>query len=151
MVTSYLSLARRKQFVDQGRVFASYDNALANVPFLIQMIYAVCLMAKSDVAAKVFSLMLAVNTALAIYAFAHRFFTRRIAAMHCLSFSLREWWLKVSVTTRIDVSLAGMLFAATYAMIIFLETDQRKWLWVSAILAGFSLGLNTLLHCGWSL
>ena len=131
-----------QQFVDQGRVYASYDNALANIPFLIQMIYAACLIAKSDVAAKVFSLTLAINTAFAIYAFGRRFLTRRVATIALFIFFASGMVVEVAVTTRIDVTLAGMLFAATYAMIIFLETNQRTWLWVAAILAGFSLGIK---------
>src|SRR5262249_10250124 len=55
--------------------------------------------------------------------------------------------VEVGVSTRIDVSLAGMLFLATYAMILYLNTRELKWLVASAILSGFSLGikLNALL------
>jgi hypothetical protein len=47
--------------------------------------------------------------------------------------------VELAVTTRIDVSLAGMLFACTYAMINYLSTRSRAWLWLSAVFAGFSL------------
>jgi hypothetical protein len=58
--------------------------------------------------------------------------------------------VEVGVTARIDVSVAGMLFLGTYAMIIHLETGSRGWLFTSAILSGFSLGikLNALLWIG---
>jgi len=40
--------------------------------------------------------------------------------------------LQVNQRARIDVSLAGMLFACTYAMINYLSTRSRAWLWLSA-------------------
>jgi len=48
----------------------------------------------------------------------------------------------VAVTSRIDLTLTGMLFLATYAMIVFLETGGRGWLLISAILSGFCLGIK---------
>jgi hypothetical protein len=35
-----------------------------------------------------------------------------------------------------------MLFACTYAMINYLSTRSRAWLWLSAVFAGFSLGIK---------
>jgi len=131
-----------KQFVQQGWVFASYDNSLANQPIIIHMIYAVCLMAKSDIAAKVFSLVLGIFTALALYGFCNRFLTRHVGVIAMFGFLAAGIVVEVAVTTRIDVSLAGMLFLATYSMMNYLETERHGWLWVSAIFAGFSLGIK---------
>jgi 4-amino-4-deoxy-L-arabinose transferase-like glycosyltransferase len=131
-----------QQFVLQHRVFPSFDNSLGNVPFLIHMIYAVCLMAGSDIAGRLISLALALSTALAIYAFCRRFLTRRIAVLALFAFFAAGVVVELSVTTRIDVSLAGMLFASTYGMINYLNSRRSAWLWLSAILAGFSLGIK---------
>ncbi len=131
-----------KEFVDHGRVYPSYDNALGNVPFLIHMIYALCLTARSDVAGKLFSLMLAITTALSLYGFCTRFLTRRVGAIALFAFFAAGMVVEIAVTARIDVSLAGMLFVATYAMMNYLETEQLGWFWVSAMLAGFSLGIK---------
>src|SRR5262249_516151 len=103
-----------REFVDQGRIFPNFNNAMGNQPFLIQMIYAVCLMAGSDIAAKIFSLALAVATALALYGFCERFVTRRVAAIAVFVFFAAGMVTEVSVTTRVDVSVAGMLFVTTY-------------------------------------
>jgi 4-amino-4-deoxy-L-arabinose transferase-like glycosyltransferase len=106
------------------------------------MVYAVCLIAKSDIAAKLFSLILALVTALSIYSFSLRFLTRRVGVVALFGFFGAGMVVEVAVTTRIDVSLAGMLFAATYAMMIYLENNRPGWLYLSAILAGFSLGIK---------
>lgn len=131
-----------KRFVEQGQVYPMYDNAQGNMPLLIHMIYAVCLLAKADIAAKLFSLLLAFTTALALFGFCARFFSRRAGTIALFAFFGAGMVVEVAVTARIDVSLAGMLFVATNAMMVYLETGRRGWLWASAILAGFSLGIK---------
>lgn len=130
------------QFVQAGHVFPSYDNSLGNMPFLVHMIYAVCLLAGSDVAAKLFSLFLAVATAVLLYAFCCRYIARRTGVIALFAFFASGMIVEIAITTRIDVSLAGMLFACTYAMINYLSTRSRGWLWLSAVFAGFSLGIK---------
>ena len=131
-----------QQFVQAGRVFPSYDNSLGNMPFLVHMIYALFMLAGSDVAAKLFSLFLAVATGVLLYAFCCRFLTRRVGVIAVFAFLASGMIVELAVTTRIDVSLAGMLFACTYAMINYLSTRSRAWLWLSAVFAGFSLGIK---------
>jgi hypothetical protein len=120
------------------------------MPFLIHMIYAVCLLAKTDIAAKLFSLLLTLTTSVALYGFCRRFFNCTIGLVAMFGFLAASMVIEVGVTTRIDVSLAGMLFLATYAMIIHLETGRIGWLFTSAILSGFALGikLNALTWIG---
>ena len=65
-----------KTFVQRGGIHPIYDNFGGNMPLLLHMIYAVCLMAKSDIAVKLFSLGLAVISSLAIYGFCARFLNR---------------------------------------------------------------------------
>jgi len=135
-------LAATRQFVEQGRVFPSYDNSMGNQPFLVHMIYAVCLIAKSDIAAKLLSLLLGISTALPLYGFCSRLLTRRVGVIALFAFFAAGMVVEVAVTARIDVSLAGMLFLATYSMINYLETERHGWLCVSALFAGFSLGIK---------
>jgi hypothetical protein len=131
-----------KQYVEAGRVYPSFDNALGNFPFLIHMIYAICLTVNSDIAARVFSLFLALTTAVALYGFSIRYVTKRVAALSLFGFLAAGMVVEVATTTRIDVSLAGMVFLATYAIINHIETKQIGWFWISAVLAGFTLGIK---------
>jgi len=131
-----------REFVDQGRIFPNFNNSMGNQPFLIHMIYALCLMAGSDIAAKFFSFALCLATGLALYGFCERFIERRVAAMAVFVFFAAGMVIEVGVTTRVDVAVAGMLFVTTYAMINYLQAGERSWLWTSALLAGFSLGIK---------
>ncbi len=135
-------LSVTKLFVERGRVFPVTDNWAGNMPFLIQMIYAICLIAKSDIAAKLFSLCLAVVCSLALYGFSLRFLTRRVGLFAMFGFFATGMVVEVAITSRIDVSLAGMLFLAAYAMMTYFETRQKGWLYASAMLSGFSLGIK---------
>ena len=140
-------LPATKSFVEQGRIFPLFHQPLGNMPFLIHMIYAVCLLAHSDIAAKFFSLLLTIVTSIALYGFSVRFLTRNVGLVAMFGFLSACMVVEVGISTRIDVSLSGMLFLATYAMIVYLDTQDIKWLVTSAILSGFSLGikLNALL------
>src|SRR5205085_1928520 len=131
-----------RDFLKQGRIYPMFDNSLGNFPLLIHMIYALCLMAGTDIAARLFSLILAIGVSLGMFGFCSRYLTRRVAAMAMFAFFSAGVVVEVAVTSRIDVSLAGMLFLCTYAMVNYLDTGNRSWFWLSALLAGFSLGIK---------
>src|SRR5689334_742658 len=135
-------LSATNDFVKHGRVYPMFDNSLGNFPFLIHMVYAVGRLAGSEIAARLFSLILAVGTSFALFGFCSRYLTRRIGAVAMFAFFGAGMVTEVAVTSRIDVSLAGMLFLCTYAMINYLDSGERGWLWISALLAGFSLGIK---------
>jgi len=127
-------------FVKHGRVYPMFDNSLGNFPFLIHMLYVIGKLAGSEIAARLFSLFLAVGTSVGIFGFCSRFLTRRVGVVAMFAFFAAGMVVEVAVTSRIDVSLAGMLFFCTFAMVNYLVSRERGWLWVSALLAGFSLG-----------
>jgi 4-amino-4-deoxy-L-arabinose transferase-like glycosyltransferase len=129
-------------FVERGRVFPLTDNFSGNLPLLIHMLYAVCLMAKTDIAAKLLSLLLAVISAFGLYAFCARFLSRRVGALALFAFFAAGIVIEIAVTSRVDITLAGMLFLATGALVTYLETAERGWLVASALLAGFSFGIK---------
>lgn len=135
-------LSVSKSFVERGRIYPLYDNCSGDMPFLLHMFYAVCLMVKSDIAAKMFSLCLAGISSLALYAFCARFLDRRAGTIAMFGFFGAGMVVEVATTARIDVSLAGILFLATYAMMIYLERSESSWLWASAALAGFGISIK---------
>jgi hypothetical protein len=135
-------LPATESFVDHGRIYPLVDNAAGNMPFLMQMVYALCLMAKTDIAPRVFSLLVALICALAIYGFCARFLSRRTGVVAAFAFFAAGMVIEVAVTCRVDVSLACVLFLATYAMMIHLHTNDRGWLMASALMSGFALGIK---------
>lgn len=139
---SIYHLAAPAAFVARGRIFPLFDNFLGDMPLLLHMLYSVCLVAKSDIAARLLSLMLALTTALALYAFCLRFVNKTAGYIALFAFFGAGMVVEVAVTARIDVSLAGMLFLTTYGMMVSLKNGNRRWLLLSAMLAGFSLAVK---------
>ncbi len=139
---SIYHLPATKAFVEHGRVYPLEDNSLGNMPFLIHMIYALCLMAKADIAPKLFSLLLTFTTAVSLYAFCARFLTRYTGLVAMIAFLAAAMVIEVGVTTRVDVSLAEMLFLTTYALMIYLDRGAKGWLYAAGLLGGFSLGIK---------
>jgi 4-amino-4-deoxy-L-arabinose transferase-like glycosyltransferase len=135
-------LSVTNDFVKHGAVYPMFDNSLGNFPFLIHMIYAIGKLAGCEIAARLFSLFLAVTTSFGIFGFCSRYLTRRVAVVAMFAFFAGGMVVEVAVTSRIDVSLAGMLFMCTYAMVNYLDSRERGWLWISALFAGFSLGIK---------
>jgi 4-amino-4-deoxy-L-arabinose transferase-like glycosyltransferase len=136
----HLSVAQK--FVDRGRVFPVLDNWAGDGPFLIQMIYAVCLLANTDIAVKIFSLILALLCSLSLYGFCKRFLTHAAGIIALFAFFGAGMVVEVAVTARVDVSLAFVLFLATYAMMAYFESREPAWLYLSATLSGFGLGVK---------
>lgn len=135
-------LSVTKRFAEQHRVYPLTDNWAGNGPFLIQMIYAICLLAKADIAAKIFSLVLALLCALSLYGFCKRFLSHQAGIIAMFAFFGAGMVVEVAVTARTDVSLAFVLFLATYAMMTYFESGKTSWLYTSAMLSGFAMGVK---------
>lgn len=129
-------LASVKRFIGAGSLTPLYDIAQGNTHMLVHMLYVPCLMMGADSAAKLLSVGFALTIALALYAYARRFFDERTGYLAALAFFGAGMVVEVAITARIDVTLAGVLFVATYAMTVYLEQRLPKWLWLSAFLSG---------------
>jgi hypothetical protein len=143
-------LASVKRFIAAGSLAPLYDIAQGNTHMLVHMLYVPCLIIGADSATKVLSVGFALLTAIALYAFARRFFDERTGYLAALAFFGGGMVVEVAVTARIDVTLAGALFLATYAMTVYLEERLPKWLWLSAFLSGIAVAtkLTALIWVG---
>jgi hypothetical protein len=135
-------LAAVKRFLEAGSLTPLYDLAQGNTHLLWHMLYAPCLMLGADSATKLLSVAFALLTALSLYAYARRFFDQTTGYIAALSFFGAGMVTQVSTTARIDVTLAGLLCLATYAMTVYLEKRVAKWLWLSAFLSGIAVSVK---------
>jgi len=135
-------LASVRRFLEAGSLTPLYDMAQGNTHLLAHMLYVPCLMVGADSAAKLLSVGFALLTALSLYAYARRFFNERVGYVAALAFFGAGMVVEVAITARIDVTLAGMLFLATYAITVYLERRSLRWLWLSAFLSGAAIGIK---------
>lgn len=131
-----------KAFAERGRIYPLSDNSLGNMPFLIQMIYGLFLMAEADIAVRLFSLALAVLTGLSVYAFCSRFLDRTTGVFAMIALIGGAMVIEVGVTARIDVTLTGMLFLTTFALMVYLDGGGKGWLIAAGLLGGLSVGIK---------
>ncbi|MEW6127619.1 MAG: glycosyltransferase family 39 protein [Acidobacteriota bacterium] len=135
-------LAVPQEYIKAGKIIPLFDNFPSNMPLLVHMFYAVFIAAKADIAARFFSLGLAVITGIAVYAFGLRFLNRLVATLAIFIFFSAGVVLEVAISNRIDVTVAGMMFLASYAMVNYFESNRIQWLWQSALFSGFSLSIK---------
>lgn len=135
-------LAAVKRFLAAGSLGPLYDLAQGNTHLLWHMLYAPCLMVGADSATKLLSVGFALVTALALYGYACRFLNQSTGYVAALAFFGAGMVTQVATTARIDVTLAGVLFLATYAMSVYLEDRVVKWLWLSAFLSGIAVSIK---------
>src|SRR2546421_909059 len=135
-------LASVRRFLEAGSLTPLYDMAQGNTHILAHMLYAPCLMLGADSAAKLLSVGFALLTALSLYAYARRFFDERVGYVAALAFFGGGMVVEVAITARIDVTLAAVLFLATYALTVYLEQRSLRWLWLSAFLSGAAIGIK---------
>ena len=135
-------LAAVKRFIEAGSLTPLYDIAQGNTHMLAHMLFAPCLMLGADSAAKLLSVGFALLTALSLYAYASRFLDRATGYLAALGFFGAGMVVEVAITARIDVILAGFLFFATYALTVYLEDRNTRWLWLSAFLSGIAVSIK---------
>jgi hypothetical protein len=135
-------LAAVKRFLDAGSITPLYDLIQGNLHLLWHMLYVPCLMVGADSATKLLSVGFALVTALALYGYACRFLNQTTGYIAALALFGAGMVTQVATSARIDVTLAGVLFLATYAMTVYLEDRIVKWLWLSAFLSGFAVSIK---------
>lgn len=135
-------LAAVKRFVESGAITPLYDIPQGNTHMLLHMLYAPCLMLGADSATKLLSVGFALLTAVSLFAYANRFLDSATGYVAALAFFGAGMVMEVATTARIDVTLAGMLFLATYAMTVYLEDQSTRWLWLSAVFSGIAVGIK---------
>lgn len=135
-------LAAVKRFIEAGSLTPLYDIAQGNTHMLAHMLFAPCLMVGADSAAKLLSVGFGLLTALALFAYARRFFDAATGYVAALGFFGAGMVVEVAITARIDVILAGFIFFATYALTVYLEERITRWLWLSAFMSGVAISIK---------
>ena len=137
-----IQMPASRAFVEHGRIIPFYDNPNANNPFLEGMLYVVCIMLKTDIAPKLINLGLALVCNIAVFSFAERFISRRAASLALVIFWGAQAISEVVVGVRTDMTVGLFLFLAMYAAARWSEEKRVRWLFVSAGMCGFGLGVS---------
>lgn len=143
-------LAVPKVYVEQGRIFPITQPLQAAFPFLVEMLYTIGLVFRSDGAAAILEVFFLVLTCLALYSAARRWFDGTIGPLAVLLYLSNNLVLVLASQTYVDTAFAYFEFLGLYAFLVWAQQKERSWLLLSAALTGLAMaikyqGLQTLL------
>ncbi len=118
------------EYLKAGQIVGLPHNFYSNLPQLTEMLYLLAMVARSDVAAKLLHWSFGLLSALAVFAVAGRFWTRRVAVTAVALFYCVPFVQDLSQTARIDLATT---FFATLAFGALLD---ERFLWLGAMMAG---------------
>lgn len=137
-----------KEFLKAHTIIPFYDDPPANNPALMRLLYTIGIAARSDALGGLLSAATTLFTALAVAAFAARFFSRRLGLIAFSVFLAADVVAEVAITARIDMALTFYVFLGIYAVFIHLEAKEKEplwrsgWLVIGAVAIAFALGIK---------
>ncbi len=118
------------EYLKASQIVGLPHNFYSNLPQLTEMLYLLAMVARSDIAAKLLHWSFGLLSALAVYAVAGRFWTRRVAMTAVALFYCVPFVQDLSQTARIDLATT---FFATLAFGALLD---EQLLWLGAMMTG---------------
>ena len=131
-------------FLEEGRLLLLPDTWQANGPLTIEMLFAVGLAFGSDVFAKLLHLACAVLLVLATFSAGRRLLGHAegwVASALLLGIPFLPTWAAMA---NIDMGWALYEFLALYALILWRESRNTRFLFLAALMAGWALGSKYL-------
>ncbi len=139
-LSAYLPIAKEWAYLHR-LVSIPRANIGANfLPFNVGILYAMALTIKDAVLAKLIHFGFGVLTIIGIYALGKKYFSRRVALMAAAIFStipIVSWQF---TTAYIDLGFTFYGFLAFFALINWVVSNRRGWLFISALMSGLALG-----------
>lgn len=133
-----------KRFLELGRIAPLIDIEQANMPLTINLLYLLGLAVGSDELGSVLHLTLTILVTAATFSFGRRYFGARIGWIAAVV-SISTLMLVVFATVpNVEWGLALFDFLGVYAFCRWHETHDRRWLLVSGLLIGLSMGSKYL-------
>ena len=143
-------LAVPKIYLQEGRIHPLPWESHSNFPFTLEMLYLLGMLLrgwmKGQIVAKLFHFGCGWLTALAIYAFARRWWGARAGYLGAAAFvaiPLVSWQMMIAYN---ELAFALYAFLAIYALAAWWDTRQTGsgWLWVAALMCGLAMGTKML-------
>ena len=131
-------------FLEEGRLLLLPDTWQANGPFSMEMLYAVGLAWGTDTFAKLLHLACAVFLALATFSFGRRYLGRVeawLAVVLLLGMPILPTW---AATANTDMAWALYEFLALYALMLWRDKHETRFLLLAALMMGWALGSKYL-------
>jgi len=137
---AYLPLAKEWTYLHRLTNIPYINFTVHNGPFNVGILYAMALLVKDAILAKLIHFAFGLLTAVGVYALAKRYFSSRTALFSGSIFYLIPLVSWQSTTAYIDLGFTFYAFLGFYALTNWITSGKRSWLIISAILSGLCLG-----------
>lgn len=144
-------LAGPQRFLQAGRLYPDTDNWYINGPFTLEMVFAVGMTFGDDIFPRLVHFATGILLMGATYAAGRRWLGERggwIAAAVLLSVPTLPIWASFAY---IDLGWSLYEFLALFAVLRWVEHQQRRWLVLGGLLLGLALGSKYLALMGFVL
>ncbi len=141
-------LAGPQRFLHAGRLYPDTDNWYINGPFTLEMVFSLGMAFGDDVFPRLIHYATGVMLVAATYAAGRRWLGERggwIAAAVLLSVPTLPIWASFAY---IDLGWSLYEFLALFAVLLWVEHQQRRWLVLGGLLLGLALGSKYLALMG---
>ncbi|MDI6892708.1 MAG: glycosyltransferase family 39 protein [Actinomycetota bacterium] len=135
-------LALPEMYLQNHKVFFVSYVDYAAFPRMMEMLYTLALALKGEALAKLIHFAMGVLIVLGIYSLSRRFFSKEVSLLAGAIFYCMQPVNMLSATAYIDLGLAFYELLAVYAFAVWLSSRERRWLLLSAVFLGFSLGIK---------
>lgn len=137
-----------KIFLEAGRIYPTPDFVFGNYPFTVEFLFTIGLAFGSDTFAKLIHLTYAVLLVLSTFALGQRYISSAggwAAATVLMGMPIFPVWAGLAY---IDMGWTLYEFLGVYAILLWAEHRQQRWLVVSGIMIGLALGSKYLAFAG---
>jgi 4-amino-4-deoxy-L-arabinose transferase-like glycosyltransferase len=139
-----------KLYLQVHRLPVDIDIPYLGFPPLLEMLFTAGLLLKGDIVARLVHYAYGFLTGLALFAFAGRYFNRKVAWLSMAIFYSVPSLVLISTWAYVDLGLIFYEFTAFYALMRWLEAKDkpfgsaqgRRWLALAAILCGLAMGVK---------
>jgi len=139
-LATHLATAKEWTYLHRLTNIDYLGHAHSDTPFNVVVLYAMALLVKDAILAKLIHFAFGLLTAVGIYALGRRYFSSRIGLFSAAIFYLVPAVSWISTTAYIDLGFIFYAFLAVYALINWITSHKKSWLVVSAIVSGLCLG-----------
>jgi len=129
-------------YLEAGRIFPGLDVYSLNNPFLLEMVFMLSMAIRSDISAQLIHFIFIFLLAGMVYSVAVNGLKLSQGWTAVLLLFTIPMFLRLAPWAYNDLALAFVTLAALYTYVSWQETENTKWLVLSGIFAGFSMGFK---------
>lgn len=109
-------------------------------PFNVGILYGMALFLKDAILAQLIHFAFGLLTAVGVYSLGKKYFSHRVGLVSAVIFCTVPLTAYLSTVAYVDLGLTFYTFFAFYALVNWVSSGKKGWLFISAIISGLAVG-----------